>query len=98
MTHADMSAAEYVANVRPAKRAKYRNTPATARYLDRSQPGYIGGMLEMMNARLFGYWNDLGVALKTVENHRAHLMEKLQLHDVAALTRYAVRNGFVGLA
>ena len=45
--------------------AKYRNTPTTAQYLDRSQPGYVGGMLEMMNARLFGYWNDLGTALKT---------------------------------
>jgi hypothetical protein len=45
--------------------AQYRNTPATARYLDRNQPGYIGGMLEMLNARLFGYWNDLGAALKT---------------------------------
>jgi hypothetical protein len=45
--------------------ARYRNTPATARYLDRTQPDYVGGMLEMMNARLFGFWNDLGVALKT---------------------------------
>ena len=45
--------------------ARYRNTPATARFLDRNQPGYVGGMLEMLNARLFGYWNDLGAALKT---------------------------------
>ena len=37
----------------------------------------------------------LGIALKTVENHRAHLMAKLHLHDIAALTRYAVRNGLV---
>ncbi len=45
--------------------AKYRNTPGTARYLDRNQPDYVGGILEMMNARLFGYWNDLGTALQT---------------------------------
>lgn len=45
--------------------ARYRNTPATARLLDRTQPAYIGGMLEMLNARLFGFWNDLGAALKT---------------------------------
>jgi hypothetical protein len=45
--------------------ARYRNTPETAQFLDRNQPGYVGGMLEMLNARLFGYWNDLGTALKT---------------------------------
>lgn len=44
---------------------KYRNTAATARYLDRNQPTYVGGMLEMLNARLFGFWNDLGTALRT---------------------------------
>jgi DNA-binding NarL/FixJ family response regulator len=37
----------------------------------------------------------LGVAVKTVENHRAHIMQKLQRHDVAALTRYAVQQGLV---
>jgi len=37
----------------------------------------------------------LGIAVKTVENHRAHVMDKLHLHDVAALTRYAVRTGLV---
>ena len=37
----------------------------------------------------------LGVAVKTVENHRAHIMEKLHLHDVAGLTRYAMRHGLV---
>jgi DNA-binding NarL/FixJ family response regulator len=39
----------------------------------------------------------LNVALKTVENHRANLMEKLEMHDVASLTRYAVRRGMVGV-
>jgi predicted O-methyltransferase YrrM len=43
----------------------YRNAPGTAQFLDKNQPGYIGGILEMLNARLFGYWNDLGTALKT---------------------------------
>ena len=37
----------------------------------------------------------LGIAAKTVEHHRATLMEKLGLHDVARLTRYAVRLGVV---
>jgi hypothetical protein len=46
---------------------RYRNATGTAQYLDKNQPTYIGGMLEMLNARLFGYWNDLGTALKTGE-------------------------------
>jgi DNA-binding NarL/FixJ family response regulator len=39
----------------------------------------------------------LGIALKTVENHRAKLMDKLRMHDVAALTRYAVQTGLVSV-
>jgi hypothetical protein len=63
--------------------AKYRNTPGTAQFLDRNQPGYVGGMLEMMNARLFGYWNDLGAALQTgqpqneLKHSRAPMFETL---------------------
>jgi hypothetical protein len=45
--------------------AKYFNTPATALYLDRSSPRYIGGIPEMLNARLFKYWNDLPEALRS---------------------------------
>jgi 2-polyprenyl-3-methyl-5-hydroxy-6-metoxy-1,4-benzoquinol methylase len=45
--------------------AKYSNTPATALYLDRQSPRYIGGILEMLNARLFKYWHDLPEALRT---------------------------------
>jgi len=45
--------------------AKYFNTPATTLYLDRQSPRYIGGILEMLNARLFKYWNDLPEALRT---------------------------------
>jgi len=39
----------------------------------------------------------LSVALKTVENHRANLMAKLHMHDVASLTRYAAGRGMVAL-
>ena len=45
--------------------AKYSNTPAAALYLDRHSSRYIGGILEMLNARLFKYWNDLPEALRT---------------------------------
>lgn len=35
----------------------------------------------------------LGVSAKTVETHRAQLMERLQIHDIPGLVRYAIRNG-----
>ena len=44
---------------------RYRNTTETALFLDKGKPSYIGGILEMFNARLFGYWNGLGEALRT---------------------------------
>jgi len=43
----------------------YCNTPETDLFLDRGKPGYIGGILEMANARLFGFWNHLTEALRT---------------------------------
>ncbi len=44
---------------------RYKNTPSTAAFLDKKSPTYIGGLPEMLNARLFGFWNHLGTALKT---------------------------------
>jgi hypothetical protein len=46
---------------------QYANTPAADRYLDRAKPTYMGGMLEMMSARLFRFWADLTEGLKTGE-------------------------------
>jgi 2-polyprenyl-3-methyl-5-hydroxy-6-metoxy-1,4-benzoquinol methylase len=43
----------------------YSNTPETALFLDRQKPSYIGGILEMANARLFGHWNHLTEGLRT---------------------------------
>jgi DNA-binding NarL/FixJ family response regulator len=37
----------------------------------------------------------LGISMKTVDNHRTNLMRKLNLHDVASLTRYAVDIGLI---
>lgn len=37
----------------------------------------------------------LGISLKTTEHHRANLMDKLGIHDVATLTCYAIRRGYV---
>lgn len=37
----------------------------------------------------------LGISVKTVDNHRTNLMRKLNLHDVASLTRYALDIGLI---
>ena len=37
----------------------------------------------------------LSLSIKTVETHRAQLMERLNIHDVAGLVRFAVRVGLV---
>jgi SAM-dependent methyltransferase len=44
---------------------RYANTPETALFLDRATPSYIGGMLEMSNARLYRFWGSLTEALRT---------------------------------
>jgi hypothetical protein len=46
---------------------RYKNTPETAAFLDMKSPIYIGGILEMFNGRLYGFWNDLSTGLKTGE-------------------------------
>jgi DNA-binding NarL/FixJ family response regulator len=38
---------------------------------------------------------ELGIGIKTVEKHREHLMEKLNIHDTAGLTRYAISAGII---
>ena len=44
---------------------RYRNTAATDLFLDRNKPSYMGGMLEMANARLYPAWGSLTAALRT---------------------------------
>jgi DNA-binding NarL/FixJ family response regulator len=38
---------------------------------------------------------ELGISIKTVEKHRQHLMEKLNIHDIAGLTRFAIATGII---
>jgi DNA-binding NarL/FixJ family response regulator len=40
----------------------------------------------------------LELSVKTVETHRAQLMERLQIHDIAGLVKYAIRSGLVTAA
>ena len=37
----------------------------------------------------------LNLSVKTIETHRMHLMARLDLHDVAGVVRYALRNGLI---
>ena len=39
----------------------------------------------------------LGISVKTVEVHRSHIMERLDIHEVASLARFAVAHGLVSL-
>jgi O-methyltransferase/methyltransferase family protein len=43
----------------------YSNTPETDLFLDRAKPTYIGGILEMANARLYAFWGSLTEGLRT---------------------------------
>jgi DNA-binding NarL/FixJ family response regulator len=38
---------------------------------------------------------ELGIGIKTIERHREHLMEKLNIHGTAGLTRHAISAGII---
>ncbi len=75
--------------------ARYRNTASTAKFLDKSQPGYIGGILEMLNARLYRFWGDLGTALRTGQpqnevKHSGRSMFETLYADPALLEQFMI--------
>jgi hypothetical protein len=43
----------------------YRNTPDADLFLDKNKLSYLGGMLEMANERLYGFWGSLTEGLRT---------------------------------
>lgn len=45
----------------------YRNTAESDLFLDRAKPSYVGGILEMANMRLYGFWGSLTEGLRTGE-------------------------------
>lgn len=45
--------------------ARYSNSADTDLFLDKAKPSYIGGLLEMLNERLYGFWGSLEEALQT---------------------------------
>src|SRR5688572_7759843 len=46
---------------------QYSNTASSDIFLDRAKPSYLGGLLEMANARLYPFWGSLTEALQTGE-------------------------------
>lgn len=62
--------------------AKYSNSINTDFFLDNKKPSYIGGLLEMLNNRLYGFWGNLESALlsghpQNEAKHGDNLFEKL---------------------
>jgi predicted O-methyltransferase YrrM len=63
--------------------AHYSNGMDTDLFLDKSKPSYIGGILEMMNHRLYGFWGNLETGLQTghaqneMKNGEASLFDTL---------------------
>ncbi|MDH5398818.1 MAG: methyltransferase, partial [Cyclobacteriaceae bacterium] len=45
--------------------ALYSNAEEAEIFLDKTKPSYVGGILEMSNNRLYGFWNDLEEGLRT---------------------------------
>ena len=66
--------------------ARYSNTPESAMFLDSGSSGYVGGILEMANARLYRFWADLTEALRTglPQNETKHSGESMfaKLYEV----------------
>jgi len=63
-------------------------------------PALTSRQTEVLQLVAEGYPNKqigdvLSLSIKTVEKHRQELMNKLNIHDVATLTRYAISNGIV---
>ena len=61
----------------------YRNTPDADLFLDKAKPSYVGGLLEMSNSRLYGFWGSLTEALKTGKLQNEAKDAKGDLFEVA---------------
>ena len=81
--------------------ARYANTPSSTHFLDRNSPRYVGGILEMLNARLFRFWDDLPEALRTgkpqneIKHGKKGLFEELY-DDLPRLEQFM--GGMTGLS
>ena len=84
-THADRKPARITTQKGLPKRA---SLPLTARELQVLRYVADGNTNKLMASRL-------SISVKTLEKHRQNLMDKLEIHDTATLTRYAIYAGVV---
>jgi two-component system, NarL family, nitrate/nitrite response regulator NarL len=86
----------FSAEVMGAVRERARLPPSRA-----ENPSLLTGReTEILQLIAGGYSNReigeaLTISIKTVDTHRMHIMSKLDIHDVAGLTRYAIRKGLI---
>jgi DNA-binding NarL/FixJ family response regulator len=83
-----------------SKRLHDQKSPAGGRPLRKRVARLSSRELEVLQLIAEGQPNkqvadELGISIKTVEKHRQSLMQKLNLHDVAGLTRYAIGAGII---
>lgn len=67
------------------KRDKVRLTSRESELLQLIAEGHVNKQIAF----------ELSISIKTVEKHRQHLMEKLNIHEIAGLTRYAIAAGVI---
>ena len=83
-----------------AKRLHEQKLPANGKALRKRVARLSSRELEVLQLIAEGLPNkqvagELGISIKTVEKHRQSLMQKLNIHDVAGLTRYAIGAGII---
>jgi DNA-binding NarL/FixJ family response regulator len=81
-------------------RGLYLESPDGGRVRRKKKAGLSSHEVEVLQLIAEGKANkqvaaELGISIKTVEKHRQHLMRKLDLHDTAGLTRYAIAAGII---
>ena len=81
-------------------RNHYQKMPLPSRGLKRNNIRLTSREAELLQLIAEGHVNkqiasELSISIKTVEKHRQHLMEKLHIHEIAGLTRYAISAGVI---
>jgi DNA-binding NarL/FixJ family response regulator len=81
-------------------RDHYQKAPLPSRSFKRNTVRLTSRESELLQLIAEGHVNKqiaahLAISIKTVEKHRQHLMEKLHIHEIAGLTRYAISAGVI---
>ena len=81
-------------------RDHYQKMPLASRSFKRNKIRLTSREAELLQLIAEGHVNKqiasvLDISIKTVEKHRQHLMEKLHIHEIAGLTRYAIAAGVI---